>query len=235
MSDSSKFRSEEWFQERFGNLLPEVDPNFDTSNCPDDEFLSSLVSGRKKPSLFDPRTSHVLDCPHCMRKTMLMREQAAKKKSLLVPRIWVPALVACLLVVAVVTWVARDRRSHLQPQQVAVVKQTIDLSAYGTYRGGGFRPQETIALPASVVTASIVLPPFSESGGYLVAVDRNREEPNHLVQATATTISQQKQQILTVILDLHTLAPGLYFLATTHRESGVTYYYPLEIVRVPRS
>ena len=234
MADSRKFRSEEWFQERFGNVLPEVDPNFDTSNCPDDDFFASLLSKRKKPSLFDPRTSHVLDCPHCMRKAMLMRERATEQKLVTMRRIWVPALAFCVFLAAATLWIVRDRGFQSYPQQALPMQQTVDLSSYGTYRGGGFHPQETISLPASVVTATIVLPRLSDPGKYFVAVDRNRESNHHLAQASANTISQEGQQVLTVKLDLHAVNPGMYFLATTQQENGTTYYYPLEIGR-PKS
>ena len=230
MADSRKVLSEEWFQDRFGDLPPEVAPGFDTSHCADDEFLDRLVNRRKKPSLFDSQTSHVLNCPHCMRKAILMRKKAADKRAVALKRVWAPALAGCILLLGITLWVQRERGYQ---QSLVAVQQTVDLSSYGTYRGGGFHPQETISLPASVVTASIVLPRLSDPGSYLVTVDRNRESSDHVAQASAATVSQQNQQVLSVKLDLHAVRPGMYFLATTLERDGTTYYYPLEVVRRP--
>jgi hypothetical protein len=77
MAESRRVFSDDWFQERFGNLIPHVPPDFDTSNCVDDEFLNRLIATAKKPSLFDSQTTHVLDCPNCMRKAMLLRQKIA--------------------------------------------------------------------------------------------------------------------------------------------------------------
>jgi hypothetical protein len=84
-------------------------------------------------------------------------------------------------------------------------------------------------LPAARVDLTLILPPFSESGLYSIAIARDREGHQSVASARAIAVVEHQQTRLTVPLDLSAAPPGDYVLSTEHDGDGGAYYYSLRI------
>jgi hypothetical protein len=76
---------------------------------------------------------------------------------------------------------------------------------------------------------TIILPRYSESGRYAVAVTRDRTGNDILSHGSATAIAARDREEVSIDLDLRNSQPGSYFLSTTHEQDQASYYYPLQI------
>jgi hypothetical protein len=80
-----------------------------------------------------------------------------------------------------------------------------------------------------VVTAHVILPNFSPGGVYVVSVTTDRSSASEKASSRAVAKVQGFHADLTVALDLRSLTPGTYFLATTHEGDPASYFYPLTV------
>jgi hypothetical protein len=76
---------------------------------------------------------------------------------------------------------------------------------------------------------TIILPQFSSSGQYLVAVTRDQNGNGLVAEGAAAAASSGPQVKVVLDLDLRKVEAGAYFLSTTHEQDQAAYYYPLQI------
>ncbi len=108
-----------------------------------------------------------------------------------------------------------------------MVRRTLDLSDYGTYRGEQAPSVPVLSLPAALVKLTLILPRFSDPGNYFVVVAPDRSRRNRIASAKAVAIGADPRTLLTVTLDLRNAEPGKYVLATEREGEGGPYFYPL--------
>ncbi len=106
---------------------------------------------------------------------------------------------------------------------------TIDLSHAGTTRGTETNTVPAVILPRRVDTTHVILPNFSPGGNYVVSVTTDRSGASEKATGRAVANVQGFHTDLTVVLDLRSLPPGTYFLATTHEGDPASYFYPLTV------
>jgi hypothetical protein len=141
----------------------------------------------------------------------------------------VAAACCCVIVVALIL-VPRHVANPPRPvPDVAAVQVTVDLWNAGTLRGDQPSPLRSVTLPASLAKVTVVLPRYSESGRYAVAVTRDRTGNGLLAHGSATAIGTGDREEVSIDLDLRNSQPGSYFLSTTHEQDQASYYYPLKI------
>jgi hypothetical protein len=195
--------------------------------CPDESFLQSLARHSNHIAFTDPRVGHAANCPICMRRILELRP-AYKARRL---RMVLTAAAACCCVI-VVTLILVARHGAIPPRpvpDVAAVQVTVDLWNAGTLRGDQPSPLQSVTLPASLAKVTIILPRYSESGKYSVAVTRDRTGDDLLAHGSATAIGTADREQVSIDLDLRKSQPGSYFLSTTHEQDQASYYYPLQI------
>ena len=136
----------------------------------------------------------------------------------------------CLILVAGIFGWFHLRHNHEQMVAVAQpVSKTVDLWNAGTYRGEQPGQLQSVELPTAVVRLTVILPRFSPSGQYLIAVTRKEDGTGLVAEGLATTVASGQQEKVSVVLDLRKVAAGAYFLSTTHEQDQAAYYYPLQI------
>jgi hypothetical protein len=106
---------------------------------------------------------------------------------------------------------------------------TIDLSQAGTTRGTDTTTVSAVVLPRRLDTAHVILPNFSPGGNYVVSITTDRSGASERATGRAVANVQGFHTDLTVALDLRSLPPGTYFLATTHEGDPASYFYPLTV------
>ena len=205
--------------------------------------LKAWVYTPEKLDLSDPKYLHVLKCAECTRELIELRrlrnEQSARAKvgvparpSSAVNWRWAVAasvILCCLAVAGVIYWRIHSEAMPAQSAQSTPVAVTIDLSQAGTTRGSEISTIPVGVLPRRVVTAHVILPNFSPGGNYVVSVATDRSGSSEEATGHAVARVQGFHADLTVVLDLHSLTPGTYFLATTHEGDPASYFYPLTV------
>ena len=195
--------------------------------CPDESFLQSLARHSNQIAFTDPRVGHAANCPICMRRLLELRP-AYKARG---RRIVLTAAAACCCVI-VVALILVARHGAIPPRpvpDVAAVQVTVDLWNAGTLRGDQPSPLQSVTLPTALAKVTIILPRYSESGRYAVAVTRDRTGNDLLAHGSATAIGTGDREEVSIDLDLRNSQPGSYFLSTTHEQDQASYYYPLQI------
>jgi hypothetical protein len=140
------------------------------------------------------------------------------------------AAAMCLILVAGIFGWFHLRHNHEQMVAVAQpVSKTVDLWNTGTDRGQQPGQLRSVELPAAVVRLTVILPRFSPSGQYLIAVTRKEDGTGVVAEALALTVASGQQDKVSVALDLRKVTAGAYFLSTTHEQDQAAYYYPLKI------
>jgi hypothetical protein len=198
-----------------------------TDPCPDEPFLKGLARKSKQIALSDPRVHHAANCPTCMRRLLALRPAYEARRRRLV----LTAAVACccLIFAAFVVLARRGAETPRQIANMAPIQQTVDLWNAGTLRNGQPSPLQSVTLPAALVKVTIILPHFSESGQYDVAVTRDQAGHDLLAHGSATATGNGDREEVSVNLDLRNSRQGSYFLSTTHEQNQASYYYPLQI------
>jgi len=136
----------------------------------------------------------------------------------------------CLILVAATFGWFYLRHNHEQTVAVAQpVSKTVDLWNAGTYRGEQPGQLQSVELPAAVVRLTVILPRFSPSGQYLIAVTRKEDGTGLVAEGLAPTGAVGQKENVSVTLDLRKVTAGAYFLSTTHEQDQAAYYYPLQI------
>ena len=196
-------------------------------------FLRLYAGAPRKFSLSDPRVEHVSSCDYCLHKFLDIR--AAQRHGVnpraffLGNRFSVVAVAGfvCLLIglLMVKLWHYAPPRSITT--QSVMVRRTLDISDYGTYRGEQAPSVPVLSLPAALVKLQLILPRFSDPGNYFVVVVPDRSRRNRIASAKADAIGADPRTLLTVTLDLRNVEPGKYLLATEREGEGGPYFYPL--------
>jgi hypothetical protein len=160
------------------------------------------------------------------RITALRSESREQKRKLAYAFV---ALTCVVLVATLFGWfhLKQNRQQTLALSQP--VSETVDLWNAGTDRGEQPRQLQSVELPAAVVRLTVILPRFSPSGQYLIAVTRKEDGTGVVAEGLAATVTAAQQKKISVALDLRKVAAGAYFLSTTHEQDQAAYYYPLQI------
>jgi hypothetical protein len=195
--------------------------------CPDEAFLRDLARRAKWIALSDPRVSHAANCPTCMGRLLVFRQENRSRRR---KRTLVTAVVLCSVIGAVVITVARyGMHRQLPSANLAVVSEAVNLWDAGTIRGNQPGSLQSVFLPAALVRVTIILPRFSPPGQYAVAVTQDQNGNGVVAQRSAPATINGAQESVSVELDLRSAKAGAYFLATTHEQDQASYYYPLQI------
>ena len=219
-------RFESWLAQRHEDrvLAGETTP---VGPCPDEAFLRDLARRAKRIAFSDPRITHAANCPTCMSRLLVFRQENRSRRR---KRTLVTAVVLCSLIGAVVITVARyEMHRQLPSTNVAVVSEAVNLWDAGTIRGNQPGSLQSVFLPAAVVRVTIILPRFSPPGQYAVAVTQDQNGNGVVAQRSAPATINGDHESVSVELDLRAAKAGAYFLATTHDEDQTSYYYPLQI------
>jgi len=219
-------RLEKWISQQHQRrvLAGETTPS---GPCPDEAFLRALARRSRSIVLSDPRVDHAASCPACMSRLLILRsEYRSQQRKMQVAF----AGAACLILIASLIVVPRFMR-HSQPAiaTTAVISKTVNLWDVGTVRGEQPAPLQSVLLPAARVRLTIILPRFSQTGQYLVAVTRNQSGTGVVAEGTTTSVLKGGKEVVSVELNLAGAKAGAYFLATTHEQDQAAYYYPLQI------
>lgn len=219
-------RLEKWISQQHQRrvLAGETTPS---GPCPDETFLRALARRSKSIVLSDPRVDHAATCPNCMSRILALRNDNRERTK---KTAYALAAVTCIVFVAALFGWFHFRRDRLQTVAVAQpVSETVDLWNAGTERGEQARQLQSVELPAAVVRLTVILPRFSQSGQYLVAVTRKNDGTGVVAEGLAPTVATEQQEKVSVVLDLRKVTAGVYFLSTTHEQDQAAYYYPLQI------
>ena len=195
--------------------------------CPDEEFLRGLAKRSRAISLSDARIDHAANCPTCMSRVVALRNENKERSRKLA---YALAGVTCLILIAATFGWFYLRHTHEQTVAVAQpVSKTVDLWNAGTDRGQQLGQLQSVELPAAVVQLTVILPRFSPSGQYLIAVTCKNDGADVVAEGLATAVGAGQQEKVSVALDLRKVTAGAYFLSTTHEQDQAAYYYPLQI------
>ena len=195
--------------------------------CPDEDFLRGLAKRSRAISLSDARIDHAANCPNCMNRIVALRNESRERKRKLAYAF--VTLTCVVLVAALFGWFHLKQNRQQTVALAQPVSETVDLWSAGTYRGEQPGQLQSVELPAAVVRLTVILPRFSPSGQYLIAVTRNEDGTDVVAEGLAPTVAGGQQLKLSVALDLRKVAAGAYFLSTTHEQDQAAYYYPLQI------
>lgn len=219
-------RLEKWISQQHQRqvLAGETTPS---GPCPDETFLRALARRSKSIALSDPRVDHAATCPNCMSRILALRNENRERNR---KAAYALAGATCLILVAATFgWFYLG---HNREQTVAVaqpVSKTVDLWNAGTDRGEQPGQLQSVELPAAIVRLTVILPRFSPSGQYLIAVTRKEDGTGVVAEGLAPTAASEQQEKVSVALDLRKVTAGAYFLSTTHEQDQAAYYYPLQI------
>ena len=195
--------------------------------CPDEAFLRALARRSKSIALSDPRVDHAATCPNCMNRIVTLRNENGERNR---KTAYALAAMACVVLVAALFGWFHFRQNREQALALAQpVSMTVDLWNAGTDRGEEPGQLQSVELPATVVRLTVVLPRFSPSGQYLIAVTRKEDGTGLVAEGLAPTLADGQQEKVSVALDLRRVTAGAYFLSTTHEQDQAAYYYPLQI------
>ena len=195
--------------------------------CPNEEFLHALAKRSRAISLSDARIDHAATCPKCMSRIVALRNGNRDRNRKLA---YALAAVMCVLVAAGLFGRFHLRENRQQTLALAQpVTKTVDLWNADTSRGQQMGKLQSVELPAAVVRLTVILPRFSPSGQYLIAVTRKEDGTGIVAEGLAPTAAAGQQEKVSVALDLRKVTAGAYFLSTTHEQDQAAYYYPLQI------
>ena len=219
-------RFESWLAQRHEEriLAGETTP---VGPCPDETFLRDLARKAKRIDLSDPRVKHAANCPTCMSRLLVFRQENRSRQRKLA---FVTSVAFCTVIAAIVITVARyGIHRQLPSTELAVQSETVNLWDAGTIRGNQPGSLQSVFLPAAVDRVTIILPRFSPPGQYAVAVTQDQNGNGVVAQRSAPATINGDHESVSVELDLRAARAGTYFLATTHEQDQASYYYPLQI------
>ncbi len=219
-------RFESWLAQRHEErvLAGETTP---VGPCPDEAFLRDLARRAKRIALSDPRVDHAANCPTCMSRLFVFRQENRSRRRKLA---FVTSVAFCTVIAAIVITVARyGIHRQLPSTELAVQSETVNLWDAGTIRGNQPGSLQSVFLPAAVDRVTIILPRFSPPGLYAVAVTQDENGNGVVAQRSAPATINGDHESVSVELDLRAARAGTYFLATTHEQDQASYYYPLQI------
>lgn len=225
-SSRAEDRFEAWLKKKHQErvLSGQTEP---AGPCPDEAFLRGLARRSKSISLSDPLIDHAANCPKCMNRILAMRRNDARldRKKLAFGL----ATASLVIVVGLIAWFHYEQHRQQTVAIAAPVSKVVDLSNSGTYRGEQPGQLQSVILPAAPVVLTIILPRFSPTGQYLVAVTRDQSGNGVVAEGLASASSRDGQERVSLNLNLRSAKAGAYFLSTTHEQDQAAYYYPLRI------
>jgi hypothetical protein len=231
--------------EKLQEHVLENHPNPERIGCLDRATLETWIRSPEKLNLADPKYLHVLKCAECTRDLIELRKRRKKEAERIpeptaAPGVlskssnwrWAPLAatfaLCCVLIGGFFVWRSHITTKYPPRQPQAAVSQTIDLSDAGTPRGGE-TSSVALVLPRQLVTLHLILPYYSPGGPYRVAITADRLDGSAKAEGDAIASAQGQRADVTVNLDLRNLAPGTYYLATTHDGDPASYFYPLTL------
>jgi hypothetical protein len=214
---------EDWITQRHQERVLEGGTTSNNS-CPDEAFLEKLAKRSNRIRLGDPRVGHAANCSICMRRLLELRRTNRTRQQRI---ILITAVTSCALIVTVLVLRARREENHMAALNETT--QTVDLWSAGAFRGDQPLPLQAVTLPAALIKVTVILPRFSGSGTYTVAVTRDQTGSDLLAKETGVATVDHDREQVSVSLDLRKSQPGSYFLSTTHEQDQASYYYPLQI------
>ena len=229
---------ESWFLNHVESVLRTQPTGSKTAACVDESFLDSFARSASNLSLADPRVEHVTSCSFCIRRFLEIRKEQRefqqRRPAMVRRKPWVlvaAAAAVCLIVVLTCAILFREMSHGSQAQQqIVTVQRTVDLSDYGTYRGGDQpRRLPPVSLPAAVVNLQLILPRLSDPGKYTLAIFVNENSTDAVARVGGLATGADPRTVLAVTLDLRAAKPGMYVLSTEREGDGGPYYYPLRI------
>jgi hypothetical protein len=198
-------------------------------------FLRLYAGAPRKFSLSDPRVEHVSSCDYCLHKFLDIRaaqQHGVNPRAFFLGNRFSVVAVAgfvCLLIglLMVKLWYHAPPRSITT--QSVMVRRTLDLSDYGTYRGDAAEAQPSLALPIANLKLKLILPRLSHPGVYFVAVATDTTGQHGIARANGTSVTADQKTVVTVPLDLRAARPGNYILSTQRQGEDAPYYYRVTI------
>jgi hypothetical protein len=224
-SSRAEDRFEAWLKQKHQErvLSGQTEP---AGPCPDEAFLRALSRRSKSISLSDPRIDHAANCPNCINRLQIIRQNRSSERKRLALGL---SAVSLFVLFGMIGWFAYQNHHRQMVATGMAVSKTVDLWNTGTYRGEQPSPLQSVVLPSAPVRVTIVLPRFSSPGQYLVAVTRDQSGNGVVAEGIASASANDGQERISVELDLRSAKAGAYFLSTTHEQDQAAYYYPLQI------
>ena len=233
-ADTGKLRDDSHGDDRdpIEELLLLAFPNPERQGCPGATVIEDYGNQRiQDESVWE----HISHCSPCFSEFKLVRDarwkreaaQAHQRKRWKVTAIALAVALCCGLGFLLLKTSPRQPFTS-QPSLLA----TIDLSKTSILRGGSNESQELHLPPISkrATELDIVLPPFSGTGHYAVAILRSKSDERALARSAGVATGTDARSDVRVAIDLSKLTPGDYLLATWHDADKALYYYPLRIV-----
>ncbi len=218
-------------------------PNPQRIGCLDRQTLEEFVSCPENLDLADPKYLHVFKCAECTRDLIAFRQSRPQQiadipllPSVLSPSvhsgghrwiIWTGALAfGCVLVVIGLGW---RSQLHSARKEEHAVSEVINLSQSGEQRGSRAPSPGEYSLPRKLIDLHLTLPYYSPPGAYRVSVVTDQKAGAVKAERRTVATAQGAETRLSVRLDLRPLAPGAYYLVTTHEADSVSYSYLLKL------
>lgn len=209
----------------------------DTTQCPSCTDLRNLARRRIRLTDADSLVDHIGVCPRCFKSYSEFR---AQYKTRVRAQYTALALAAGVVIAVLLLPLMRPHVAQPNPPAPIIAKlpdrpqpavaAVLDLTKLGVARSdspaAGVRPQVG-SLPCARVTLSVHLPVGSEDGRYEVALVRKSGES--VVSSSGNAMLQNYVEVLSVEIDLSSVAPGNYSLAI--RRLGSSWReYPIALV-----
>ena len=211
-------------------------PNPQRAGCPGSAVLDEVASA---PIPFKhPAYEHVKRCSPCLKEMLDLRgakirsRQAASRRR---KKIWVvTGVLAACFIVSLLFFTQRNAILSKAPRQTASIilqRRTADLFEKDVLRGAGEPPAQTapLDLPAIPLELKVILPRFSRSGTYQIAVCRDRNSESTMAKTLGQTVAEGPREVVTVILDLSRLQKGAYWLSTRYDDNDASDYFALRL------
>jgi len=216
-------------------------PNPERIGCPSRFILRAFV---EDPACITPaelNDLHILKCAECTRDLMELRKERESGQPLesapsrgrlrsVVHAAMVIAVLCGILVTAIIYRKGDLLGSRSTASKAAMVARTVDLSSYVATRGME-QPQSNhaISLPRATVDLDLILPYFSQPGRYRVTVARERSAADAVASVAGTAETVGTRTELRVMLNLHDLPPGKYYLGTIEQSNDELSFYRFDL------
>jgi hypothetical protein len=203
-------------------------PNPERKGCPGDEVVREVAARREL--IEDDVWHHITHCSPCYATFLEYKDRiraARRVRGLLI--LAGAVLAACVLIVVGVWWVGVLPGHHTEQTTLVAEDRTVDLYDWDAQRGSGLKEGPEIALPRTLVRVRVILPRFSRSGAYQIAVCRSRTMDTAIAENALSAMEEGPREIVTVQLDLRSANPGNFWLAIKRENDEAGYYFPVHV------
>jgi hypothetical protein len=203
-------------------------PNPNRDGCPGPAILIAIAEDKLTPS--DPARLHLASCSPCFAEFRELRESYDKQKTSrrqqqrLVAAL---ALAVGLLIAAALRFNGNTSHPFLSTQRIILAERTVNPWDKGALRGQE-QNDTNILLPQSPIQLHVTLPRLSKPGRYTIGIAHDKFGRN-VVEAPGVAKATGSEENVTVILDLRSIKPGVYFLTTTRDDEQASYYFPVVV------